>query len=201
MFRRFKKGLAAGTIFTVVSNMHACTYGPPPESMAPSSDIKVYDTSQNDSSEVNDDTTTTSETTTTTTTTTTTKASDPSFDPDDNLNVDVYGPPEDFEPKETEATQPNDDYDPDINLNECVYGPPEWFDDSSKDDVTTTTTKKATTTTAETKRKKKTTTVTTAKKATTTTTAQVTKEFDVDENMNVCVYGPPEWFDDSSGGK
>ncbi|WP_028511096.1 hypothetical protein [Ruminococcus sp. NK3A76] len=146
MFRRFKKGVIAGTIFTAMSNMHACTYGPPPDSVAPSSEIKVYDNSQNESSEI-----TTDETTTTTTTTTTAAkktTTETEFDPNDNLNEDVYGPPEWFddsseeEPAETTAAKPkttttakttkDTDYDPDDNFNECVYGPPEWFDDSSE---------------------------------------------------------------------
>ena len=92
-----------------MSNMHACTYGPPPDSVAPSSEIKVYDTSQNESSEI-----TTDETTTTTTTTTASKktTTETEFDPNDNLNEDVYGPPEWFddsseeEPAETTAAKP-----------------------------------------------------------------------------------------------
>lgn len=42
-----------------------------------------------------------------------------SYDPANNQNGDVYGPPEWFD----------DDYDPDGNENAAVYGPPEWFTD------------------------------------------------------------------------
>lgn len=42
-----------------------------------------------------------------------------SFDPNENLAVGVYGPPDGFK----------DDYDPKDNINEDVYGPPEYFED------------------------------------------------------------------------
>ena len=65
------------------------------------------------------------------------------FDPADNQNADVYGPPEWFggapeseESVETEETEDTDEsrlepdidiYKPEMNITPCVYGPPEWF--------------------------------------------------------------------------
>lgn len=40
------------------------------------------------------------------------------YDPKDNINEDVYGPPKDIE----------DVYAPEDNLAEVVYGPPSWFE-------------------------------------------------------------------------
>lgn len=57
------------------------------------------------------------------------------FDPSDNIEEPVYGPPEWFDtPAETEDTNGEDivpvpeEFNPDDNLDECVYGPPEWFE-------------------------------------------------------------------------
>lgn len=49
------------------------------------------------------------------------------FVPDDNMNEDVYGPPDDFltEDENGEAGEANEDFDPDDNTNAPVYGPPE----------------------------------------------------------------------------
>ena len=85
MFKKLKKGLLAGTIFSTAANMHACVYGPPPSSYdaesnenavlyGPPEEIQTYDDS--DSSKES--------------TTTTTKQQD-SYDPKDNQNEDVYG--------------------------------------------------------------------------------------------------------------
>ena len=116
MFKKLKKLILGGTIFSTAANMHACVYGPP-ESLGlnQSSDIKTYDDSQNERQ--------------TTVTTTNTE-----FRPEDNENEDVYGPPEYFgaEPEEPddpeeESSAPEDSFDPEENLNVCVYGPPEMF--------------------------------------------------------------------------
>ena len=203
MFKRFKKGVLAGTLFTAALNLNACAYGTPTDSSSQSSEVNTANSSQVQDSELSSQETTT----TAAATTTTAKTEDSSFDPDDNQNVDVYGPPEDFEPDDPDSSSQGDDsssdYEPDDNMNECVYGPPEWFDDSSQETTTTTTAKpkKTTTTTTAEKKKKKTTTTTAA--ATTTTTAKPAEDSDYDpeDNMNVCVYGPPEWFDGSSEDK
>lgn len=118
MFKKLKKLILGGTIFSTAANMHACVYGPP-ESLGlnQSSDIKTYDDSQNEKPSA---------------TTTTTR-----FKPEDNENEDVYGPPEFFgaepeepddpEEPEEESSAPVDSFDPEDNLNVCVYGPPEMF--------------------------------------------------------------------------
>lgn len=46
-----------------------------------------------------------------------------SFDPADNENVDVYGPP----PEDAQPIDENDGFDPDDNYAPAVYGPPEEF--------------------------------------------------------------------------
>ena len=114
MFKKLKKGLLAGTIFSTAANMHACVYGPPPSSLNPSSDITTYD----DSSSKN--------------------APEDTFEPSDNQNEDVYGPPEYFDPSlsedEPEVDEP-DDFDPSMNEIPSVYGPPEMLlGDQSSDD-------------------------------------------------------------------
>ncbi|MCR5794217.1 MAG: hypothetical protein K6G61_02550 [Solobacterium sp.] len=52
-----------------------------------------------------------------------------SYDPDDNVNEDVYGPPEE-DPAETPVTeQIEETYDPAENVPVCVYGPASYFED------------------------------------------------------------------------
>lgn len=77
--------IIAGVVATtaICLNVNGCVYGPPEPRETTGSDT---------------DATTASETT---------------FDPDDNQNADVYGPPEDME------------FDPSENEGRTVYGPPE----------------------------------------------------------------------------
>lgn len=52
------------------------------------------------------------------------------YDPADNRNADVYGPPQvEWEDETIEESEEN--FDPGCNYNECVYGPPdeEWEDE------------------------------------------------------------------------
>ena len=122
MFKKLKKGLLAGTIFSTAANMNACVYGPPPDSTQ-SSVIKTDPAmSQVETSKAADDTTTT----------TTAKTDD--FDPSENQNEDVYGPPEWFggEPDEPEESDDDTaqsgertDSDSSGNENASVYGQPE----------------------------------------------------------------------------
>lgn len=112
MFKKLKKGLLAGTIFSTAANMNACVYGPPPNSDLPADQSSVIQT---------------------------TPAEDDSFRPEDNQNVDVYGPPEWFDNSsenaddssdEEEAPDPDEggeEFKPEDNMNVCVYGPPEML--------------------------------------------------------------------------
>lgn len=47
-----------------------------------------------------------------------------SFDPDENQNAGVYGPPPEEEYEDTTQTEEETSYDPDDNINADVYGPP-----------------------------------------------------------------------------
>ncbi len=102
MFKKLKKGLLAGTIFSAAANLNACVYGPPPDSSAIVPEKNTITTTQPKQTENEE------------------------YDPSDNQNADVYGPPEMFnsEPEEPEVTE---EYDPDDNMNAAVYGPPEMF--------------------------------------------------------------------------
>lgn len=108
MFKKLKKGLLAGTIFSAAANMNGCVYGPPPESIEPSSEIQTSKFSTPSESET--------------------------FNPELNENEEVYGPPEWFEgkreeePEEDTSTAEESSFNPDENINACVYGPPEWFE-------------------------------------------------------------------------
>ena len=76
--------------FMVAANVTGCgVYGPPPEETAESApETKTEET----------------------------VAVEPTVDPDDNINADVYGPPEDFNVDNNEVP--------------CVYGPPEVFEET-----------------------------------------------------------------------
>ncbi len=102
MFKKLKKGLLAGTIFSAAANLNGCVYGPPPDSSAIVPEKNTITTTQPKQTENEE------------------------YDPSDNQNADVYGPPEMFnsEPEEPEVTE---EYDPDDNMNAAVYGPPEMF--------------------------------------------------------------------------
>lgn len=72
------------------------------------------------------------------------------YKPENNQNEDVYGPPEWFEDENKNENEI--EYNPDENLNVVVYGPPEWFGN----------------------------------------------EYEPEENINEGVYGPPEWFENEN---
>lgn len=55
-----------------------------------------------------------------------------SFSPEENVEPDVYGPPESYEEPAEEsaeepAEEPESDYDPSVNIEPGVYGPPGAF--------------------------------------------------------------------------
>ena len=59
----------------------------------------------------------------------------PHYDPSDNDNPDVYGPPDDFDPSDNETKAvygPPSDYDPSDNMASTEYGP-EYVDPSDDD--------------------------------------------------------------------
>ncbi len=83
--------IIAGVVasLTIGANITGCVYGPPPEETAESApETKTEET----------------------------VAVEPTVDPDDNINADVYGPPEDFNVDNNEVP--------------CVYGPPEAFEET-----------------------------------------------------------------------
>ncbi len=88
--------IIAGVVATtaICLNVNGCVYGPPEPRETTGSDT---------------DATTASETT---------------FDPDDNQNADVYGPPEDME------------FEPSSNEQATVYGPPSDMADMEETDET-----------------------------------------------------------------
>ena len=96
---------AAAAAFIAAANFNGCAYGPPPESeydyVRPDSGITTGENSGEQTETVS--------------------VTDESFEPSENYNEDVYGPPvEDIETEE-------DEFDPAENENEAVYGPPEDF--------------------------------------------------------------------------
>ncbi len=91
-----KKAVVAAAVFAAAMNLSACAYGPPPESDFPDH------SSDTPAAESND------------------------FDPADNVNYDVYGPPGwEWEDETTEESDIGESFDPADNYNEVVYGPPE----------------------------------------------------------------------------
>ncbi len=134
----------------------------------------------------------------------------------------VYGPP--FEDSTSTSsssaeTTPEEDFFPEENIGECVYGPPEWFgiEEETETAPAETITESETTlppeteTTeqsseaAETEERREETE--TAPSSVETTLPPETEqetvpqsedpeiEFDPAENIEECVYGPPEWFE------
>lgn len=119
--KRFKKKVifsaAASAALTVSMSgcITGCVYGPPPVDPA---------NSESSSAAVESDT------------------SDNRYDPSDNMNEDVYGPPEwfgvsdgepsdeeeDIDAPEIESSDEEISFDPEDNSMACVYGPPEMFD-------------------------------------------------------------------------
>ena len=130
-----------------------------------------------------------------------------SFDPNENLAVDVYGPPEYFE----------DDYDPETEVQEVVYGPPSWFEtetdtetepseteisaEESDAPVNGNVTDAVSQTNAETAAKEtKPPEETAAEPEETETEAETEQDiplepFESYENIMPAVYGPPDWFE------
>lgn len=122
-----------------------------------------------------------------------------SYDPSENTEPTVYDPPEDFE-----------DYEPSQNTEPCVYGPPEDFGETEETEPEFSETEpEETELTEETTLAETTTAVITTTAAVTTVAAELPEtsvsteeitniepEFSAEENMELCVYGPPEWFDD-----
>lgn len=135
----------------------------------------------------------------------------------------VYGPP--FEDSaNTSSSSPEtvseEDFNPEKNIEECVYGPPEWFD---VEEETETTPEEAEPETseqpseaAETEESREETETEPTETATESEISPSTDEttlppetetetepqseepeieFDPAENIDECVYGPPEWFE------
>ncbi|MDE6593152.1 MAG: hypothetical protein K2K57_08845 [Oscillospiraceae bacterium] len=88
-----KKAAVAAAVFAAAMNFSACAYGPPPESDFPDhSSGEVYSTP---AAESND------------------------FDPVDNVNYDVYGPPEEeWEDEMTEESVADESSDMTVDTNE-----------------------------------------------------------------------------------
>ena len=98
--------MTAALNLTACNNRNAAVYGPP-ESGKPETDLSTEAESVKPEAESGTQT----EQRVETELITETEAALTEFDPDDNLNNDVYGPPEDFEMKN--------------NMIPAVYGPPE----------------------------------------------------------------------------
>ena len=116
----------------------------------------------------------------------------------------VYGPP--FEDSTSTSsssaeTTPEEDFFPEENIGECVYGPPEWFGIEEETETTPEQPNEAAET--EEKREETETAPSSAETALPPETEQETVaqsedpeiEFDPAENIEECVYGPPEWFE------
>ncbi len=98
------------------------------------------------------------------------------FDPSENDNPDVYGPPDMFDEPEIE------EFDPSENLNPLVYGPPEMFDnsDDAEDDITGNIPPSSNTVSS------------TGGNAAYQDAPELI--YRPNRNINVAVYGPPEMF-------
>lgn len=119
------------------------------------------------------------------------------YDPSENIEADVYGPPEYFE-----------DYEPAQNTEPCVYGPPEAFEEETQPEFSETEyeetelteeTTAAETTAAVITTTAAVTTVVTELPETSLSTEEITDTepiYIASENIEVNVYGPPEWFKD-----
>lgn len=120
---------------------------------------------------------------------TSTEETDINFDPEDNIEVNVYGPPPMEEITPTAEADESTDFNPSDNLEECVYGPPEWFGitedapstepDSEDENLADSSEQQAL-----------------GEPPANDTPEPVEPEisFDPAENIEVDVYGPPEWF-------
>lgn len=134
----------------------------------------------------------------------------------------VYGPP--FEDSTSTSsssaeTTPEEDFFPEENIGECVYGPPEWFgiEEETETAPAETITESETTLPPETETTEQSSEaaeteerreeIETAPSSVETTLPPETEqetvpqsedpeiEFDPAENIEECVYGPPEWFE------
>lgn len=110
--KRFKLSGLAAAVFAAAVNLNGCVYGPPPESGA-GDGVQTADPAQTTAVSSEEEQETTSRTL---------KYQD-SYDPADNDNEEVYGPPEYF----GYVSEPEEEFDPEKNMIECVYGPPEDF--------------------------------------------------------------------------
>ena len=120
-----------------------------------------------------------------------------SYDPSENAEPTVYGLPDDFE---------DEDYEPAQNTEPCVYGPPEAFEEETQPEVSETEyeetelteeTTAAETTAAVITTTAAVTTVVTELPETSLSTEEITDTepiYIASENIEVNVYGPPEWF-------
>lgn len=123
----------------------------------------------------------------------------------------VYGPPSENmtnTAEESAETTPEEEFLPEENIGECVYGPPEWFgieEETSAEETdpemsAETEGSQEETAPAETTAESETSASAdeTALPPETETEPQLESdeiEFDPEENVDVCVYGPPEWFE------
>lgn len=86
-----RKITAAAAAFIAAANFNGCAYGPPPEyvydNVGSDNGISVSDESGADTSAADD---------------IIGSVDDEDFDPEDNINEEVYGPPEDFEMESAE---------------------------------------------------------------------------------------------------
>lgn len=107
-------------------------------------------------------------------------SSSSSFNPENNVLVGVYGPPEMFEEnlvidesdaEPGEGTEPVDiEFEPEENMNVLVYGPPEMFEEEITEQPEDS-------------------------NNTDTEDVEDVIEFEPTENVNADVYGPPEMFE------
>lgn len=133
------------------------------------------------------------------------------------IPTNVYGPPHDEAVNKTTtsaATIITEYFDPVENIEECVYGPPEWSyeENGTAPEETEPETPEQSSEAAETEETREETEIspaeTTTEKETapsidettlppeTETQSEEPKiEFNPQENIDVCVYGPPEWFE------
>ena len=125
----------------------------------------------------------------------------------------VYGPPPNDATNtasESAETTPEEEFLPEENIGECVYGPPEWFgieeetsaEETEPERSAETEGSQEETAPAETTTESETSASTDetalppeSESETEPQTDDSEIEFDPEENIDVCVYGPPEWFE------
>ena len=123
----------------------------------------------------------------------------------------VYGPPPNDATNtasESAETTPEEEFLPEENIGECVYGPPEWFgieeETSAEETEIPTETEESqeeavpaeTTTESETSPSADENALPPESESETEPQTEDSEiEFDPEENIEVAVYGPPEWFE------